>query len=209
MLPLCSGALLPAFLSCSASCSNPDPVSSLCFRWFAKDSYWNGVGLDTFNKDVYFKQPYLPTIVLPSGSSVGGGSSPAPAPAVATATPPQCGSADCIVYTGCFNDMVGGVRAVPSAAIKVVMISKKVGSFTMRVPTLVNAGWTPLTCANEAKKNGAVVIAIQGGDQCYYGTDLSAAIAQGPATTCTAACTADATQSNCGGSGVNSVYTVV
>ena len=79
----------------------------------------------------------------------------------------------------------------------------------MQYPTLVNSGWTPLTCANEAKKNGAVVIAIQGGDSCYYGTDLSAAISQGPATTCTAACTADGTQTNCGGSGVNSLYTVM
>ena len=43
---------------------------------------------------------------------------------------------------------------------------------------------------------------------CYYGTDLSAAIEQGPSPACTAACT-EASQSNCGGSNGNSVYTII
>ena len=49
---------------------------------------------------------------------------------------------------------------------------------------------------------------MQGGDKCFYGTDLGAAIAQGPSTACTAACTS-ATQVNCGGTNANSVYTVL
>ena len=51
---------------------------------------------------------------------------------------------------------------------------------------------------------------MQGGDQCYYGTDLGAAIAQGPSTACTSACFyVEAGLSNCGGTNANSVYTIL
>ena len=50
---------------------------------------------------------------------------------------------------------------------------------------------------------------MQGGDQCFYGTDLVSAIAQGPSTACTATCSADTTKTNCGGTNANSVYTLV
>ena len=58
---------------------------------------------------------------------------------------------------------------------------------------------------------------MQGGDQCYYGTDLGSAIAQGASTACTATCActkfycAPGTlkSTGCGGSNANSVYTIV
>ena len=48
---------------------------------------------------------------------------------------------------------------------------------------------------------------MQAGDQCFYGTDLGNAIAQGPSTACTSGCTASAA-TNCGGTDAVSVYTV-
>jgi hypothetical protein len=124
----------------------------------------------------------------------------------------QCGTADCINHNGCFTDMVGGVRAVPTAALRYTTRRECSGSGVFKicfnVPIVVSTGFTPLTCAAEAKKNGGTVFAIQSGSLCFYGTDLSAAIAQGPSAACTAAC-ADTTQSNCGGSNANSLYNIV
>ena len=168
-----------------------------------------GAGLDVYTKDIIVKQPYLPII-----TSVDPGVAPAPPKATNTTNPAQCGTANCMLHVGCFANQVGGVQAVPNPALITVTVIKKiksvVGTITIKIPTLQNSGWTPLTCAQYAKQAGADVFAMQTGDQCYTGGVLSDAISQGPATTCTAACSADTSQSNCGGGsdGSASVYTV-
>ena len=121
------------------------PSSHGC-RWPAKESYGRGAGLQTTFKDVIFRQPFLPILQMPPSSTVSGTT---PAPATSTANPTVCGTTDCINHVGCFIDMAGGVRAVPTPAL--------------RPPTFTNSGWTALTCAAEAKKNAATVFAIQVG----------------------------------------------
>ena len=127
---------------CLCSLSLPSPS-----RWYAKDSYGRGDGLATTVKDAIFKQPYLPVVRLPPSSTIKG-SDPAP-PETTGANPTQCGVQDCISHMGCFVDMAGGVRAVPTGGLRLVW------------PKLRNAGWTPLLCAAEAKLNGATIFAIQ------------------------------------------------
>ena len=126
--------------------SAPLPFPS---RWYAKDSYGRGTGLYTIAKDVIFKQPYLPVFRMPPSSSIKG-SDPAP-PATTGTNTAQCGAADCINHAGCFVDMAGGVRAVPTPALQVVN------------GVAGNNRWTPLMCAAAAKKNGATVFSIQVG----------------------------------------------
>jgi hypothetical protein len=132
---------------------------------------------------------------MPPSSSIKG-SDPAP-PAATITNPAQCGTSDCITYIGCFTDLVGGVRAVPTPALQVV--NGVAGNF----------GWLPLTCAAAAKKNGASLFSVQFGGECYYGTSMTDAIAMGPSTACTSTCTADSTKTNCGGGSANSLFTVV
>ena len=106
---------------------------------------------------------------MPPSSSISGSN---PAPALTPGTnPAQCGTADCINYIGCFTDLAGGVRAVPTAAYRTVRIKKCNGPWNVcfYYPTLVATGWTPLTCAAEAKKNGGTIIAIQVGTWHVWG----------------------------------------
>ena len=96
---------------------------------------------------------------MPPSSSIKGSD---PTPPAATSNPTQCGAQDCINHVGCFIDMAGGVRAVPTPALQS-------GAFGV-----ANWKWTALLCAQEAKKNGGSVFAIQVGTWMWgvVGADL-------------------------------------
>ena len=137
---------MPPECLCPPSLSLPSPS-----RFFVKDSYSRIAGLRTTTKGVAFKKPYLPTIAMPPSSIVLGSD---PDPPTTTATnPTQCDEKNCINHAGCFVDLTGGVRAVPTTALKVTPPSK----------TAANSKWTPLLCAAEAKNNYGTVFAIQVG----------------------------------------------
>lgn len=113
---------------------------------------------------------------------------------------------------GCYADNAGGVRALPNAALTVVITYKeqKYGPIFIRVPvvSILNTGYTPASCAAWAKAKGYFVFGLQAGGACYGSSDLGVAISQGPSTACSAACTTS-TATACGATNVNAVFTVV
>ena len=138
--------------------------SFLPSRWYAKDSYGRGAGLNTIAKDLIFKQPYLPVFRMPPSSTISGSEPPPTDPVV---NPVQCGAAECISHVGCVTDMAGGVHAVPTPALTntTMQLCTVVAGIKNCVdyPVVANSGWTALTCAAEAKKNGGSLFAIQVG----------------------------------------------
>ena len=67
---------------------------------------------------------------------------------------------------------------------------------------------TPAACSSYAVSQGATVFGMEAGSQCWWGSDLGAAMAQGGSSGCTQACSGDGSKI-CGGSNALSVYTTM
>ena len=80
-------------------------------------------------------------------------------------------------------------------------------SATRAIPNFAPGYGTPAACAAYVASQGGTVFGMEAGSECWWGTDLVAAVAQGPAS-CGAPCTAD-TSKNCGGSWALAVYTTM
>lgn len=105
--------------------------------------------------------------------------------------PPWPPSAIPYKYIGCYKDLNAAAHRLP-----VVLISAQLSS-TVDVDE----------CRRAAAAQRLLYFGVQDGEQCYGGSDLALARSQGPATSCSTPCKANA-QQLCGGRNANNIYQV-
>ena len=134
------------------------------------------------NQLMFFKNTIFKTPYLPiiaMPPSSSIGGSKSPSSPITAANPTSL---------GCFVDNAAG-RAIPNLAS---------GTYN-----------TPAACATYAVSQGANVFGMEAGSQCWWGTDIGAAMAQGESTGgCTQACAGDGSKI-CGGNNALSVFTTM
>lgn len=90
------------------------------------------------------------------------------------------------LYLGCYSDNQQGIRAVPNK--------------------LAVTNPTPDSCYAAAALAGYTLYALANGNECWAGTDIYRAQAQGKSTACTTRCAGDSAK-YCGGSNALTLYT--